>query len=86
MSVVILAAGAARACIPIFKVLHTLAGKPMVQHVIDAATKLGAVQVHLVWRPRWRVVKQTPKDDKPNCASGGTVVAQSRHAAGRALL
>jgi bifunctional UDP-N-acetylglucosamine pyrophosphorylase/glucosamine-1-phosphate N-acetyltransferase len=31
------------------KVLHTLAGKPMVQHVIDAANDLGARQVHLVY-------------------------------------
>ncbi|WP_338402825.1 2-oxo acid dehydrogenase subunit E2, partial [Pantoea agglomerans] len=31
------------------KVLHTLAGKPMVQHVIDAAKGLGAQQVHLVY-------------------------------------
>lgn len=42
MSVVILAAGkGTRMYSDIPKVLHTLAGKPMVQHVIDAATKLG---------------------------------------------
>ena len=35
------------------KVLHTLAGKPMVQHVIDAANELGARQVHGL-RPRRR--------------------------------
>lgn len=28
------------------KVLHTLAGKAMVQHVIDAANELGAAHVH----------------------------------------
>ncbi len=28
---------------------HTLAGKPMVQHVIDAANMMGARQVHLVY-------------------------------------
>ncbi|TQS52546.1 bifunctional N-acetylglucosamine-1-phosphate uridyltransferase/glucosamine-1-phosphate acetyltransferase, partial [Salmonella enterica subsp. enterica serovar Typhimurium] len=50
MSVVILAAGkGTRMYSDIPKVLHTLAGKPMVQHVIDAATKLGAAQVHLVY-------------------------------------
>ncbi|GAJ68078.1 N-acetylglucosamine-1-phosphate uridyltransferase/glucosamine-1-phosphate N-acetyltransferase [Edwardsiella piscicida] len=31
------------------KVLHPLAGKPMVQHVIDSALTLGARQVHLVY-------------------------------------
>ncbi|AIX49789.1 MULTISPECIES: bifunctional UDP-N-acetylglucosamine diphosphorylase/glucosamine-1-phosphate N-acetyltransferase GlmU [Pantoea] len=50
MSVVILAAGkGTRMYSDLPKVLHTLAGKPMVQHVIDAATGLGARQVHLVY-------------------------------------
>ena len=50
MSVVILAAGkGTRMYSDLPKVLHTLAGKPMVQHVIDAATGLGAQQVHLVY-------------------------------------
>lgn len=50
MSVVILAAGkGTRMYSEIPKVLHLLAGKPMVQHVIDAATKLGAQNVHLVY-------------------------------------
>lgn len=31
------------------KVLHTLAGKPMVQHVIDTCKSLGAKNVHLVY-------------------------------------
>ena len=43
MSVVILAAGkGTRMYSDLPKVLHTLAGKPMVQHVIDAANELGA--------------------------------------------
>lgn len=43
MSVVILAAGkGTRMYSDLPKVLHTLAGKPMVQHVIDAANDLGA--------------------------------------------
>lgn len=50
MSVVILAAGkGTRMYSDLPKVLHTLAGKPMVQHVIDAAGELGARQVHLVY-------------------------------------
>lgn len=50
MSVVILAAGkGTRMYSDLPKVLHTLAGKPMVQHVIDAATGLGAQRIHLVY-------------------------------------
>lgn len=50
MSVVILAAGkGTRMYSNLPKVLHTLAGKPMVQHVIDAATGLGARHIHLVY-------------------------------------
>ena len=50
MSVVILAAGkGTRMYSDLPKVLHTLAGKPMVQHVIDAANELGATHVHLVY-------------------------------------
>lgn len=50
MSVVILAAGkGTRMYSDLPKVLHTLAGKPMVQHVIDAATGLGAHHIHLVY-------------------------------------
>ena len=42
MSVVILAAGkGTRMYSDLPKVLHSLAGKPMVQHVIDAAKELG---------------------------------------------
>ncbi len=45
MSVVILAAGkGTRMYSDLPKVLHTLAGKAMVQHVIDAANELGAAQ------------------------------------------
>jgi len=52
MSVVILAAGkGTRMYSDVPKVLHPLAGKPMVQHVIDTAMKLGAQQVNLVYGP-----------------------------------
>lgn len=45
MSVVILAAGkGTRMYSDLPKVLHRLAGKPMVQHVIDAANELGPVR------------------------------------------
>ncbi len=60
----------------------------MVQHVIDATTKLGAAQVHLVYGPRWRVVKTDPeKDDKLNWVLQAEQLGnRSRNAAGRALL
>ena len=31
------------------KVLHPIAGKPMVKHVIDTAKQLGARNIHLVY-------------------------------------
>ena len=50
MSVVILAAGkGTRMYSDLPKVLHSLAGKPMVQHVIDTAKALQAQNIHLVY-------------------------------------
>lgn len=50
LSVVILAAGkGTRMHSSLPKVLHPIAGKAMVQHVIDTARVIGAVQVHLVY-------------------------------------
>ena len=50
MSVVILAAGkGTRMYSDLPKVLHSLAGKPMVQHVIDTANVLEAKNIHLVY-------------------------------------
>ncbi|WP_413721763.1 bifunctional UDP-N-acetylglucosamine diphosphorylase/glucosamine-1-phosphate N-acetyltransferase GlmU [Sodalis sp. RH23] len=50
MSVVILAAGkGTRMYSDLPKVLHPLAGKPLVRHVIDAAAALGAARIHLVY-------------------------------------
>lgn len=67
MSVVILAAGkGTRMYSDLPKVLHTLAGKPMVQHVIDAANELGATHVHLVYGHGGDLLKQTLKDGNLN--------------------
>jgi bifunctional UDP-N-acetylglucosamine pyrophosphorylase / glucosamine-1-phosphate N-acetyltransferase len=67
MSVVILAAGkGTRMYSDLPKVLHTLAGKPMVQHVIDAANELGASQVHLVYGHGGDLLKKTLSDDNLN--------------------
>lgn len=63
MSVVILAAGkGTRMYSDLPKVLHTLAGKPMVQHVIDAANNLGAQRVHLVYGHGGDLLKNTLGD------------------------
>ncbi|BDH47781.1 bifunctional protein GlmU [Salmonella enterica subsp. enterica serovar Choleraesuis] len=67
MSVVILAAGkGTRMYSDLPKVLHTLAGKPMVSHVIDAATQLGARQVHLVYGHGGDLLKQALHNDRLN--------------------
>lgn len=67
MSVVILAAGkGTRMYSDLPKVLHTLAGKPMVQHVIDAAKGLGAQQVHLVYGHGGDQLKATLTDSAVN--------------------
>ncbi|MCS2170859.1 bifunctional UDP-N-acetylglucosamine diphosphorylase/glucosamine-1-phosphate N-acetyltransferase GlmU [Scandinavium sp. TWS1a] len=67
MSVVILAAGkGTRMYSDLPKVLHTLAGKPMVQHVIDAADELGASQVHLVYGHGGELLKQTLSESNLN--------------------
>ncbi|CNC67188.1 bifunctional N-acetylglucosamine-1-phosphate uridyltransferase/glucosamine-1-phosphate acetyltransferase [Yersinia frederiksenii] len=67
MSVVILAAGkGTRMYSDLPKVLHPLAGKPMVQHVIDAAMKLGAQNVHLVYGHGGELLKNTLTDPALN--------------------
>ncbi|MGX2956199.1 bifunctional UDP-N-acetylglucosamine diphosphorylase/glucosamine-1-phosphate N-acetyltransferase GlmU [Ursidibacter arcticus] len=50
LSVVILAAGkGTRMYSDLPKVLHPIAGKPMVKHVIDTAKQLDAKQIHLIY-------------------------------------
>lgn len=67
MSVVILAAGkGTRMYSDLPKVLHRLAGKPMVQHVIDAATQLGADKVHLVYGHGGDLLQSTLTDPALN--------------------
>ncbi|WP_416261305.1 bifunctional UDP-N-acetylglucosamine diphosphorylase/glucosamine-1-phosphate N-acetyltransferase GlmU [Gibbsiella quercinecans] len=67
MSVVILAAGkGTRMYSDLPKVLHPLAGKPMVQHVIDAAMKLGAKNLHLVYGHGSDLLKSTLQDGALN--------------------
>ncbi|WP_130832879.1 bifunctional UDP-N-acetylglucosamine diphosphorylase/glucosamine-1-phosphate N-acetyltransferase GlmU [[Erwinia] mediterraneensis] len=67
MSVVILAAGkGTRMYSDLPKVLHTLAGKPMVQHVIDAAKGLGARHIHLVYGHGGERLKNTLADNDLN--------------------
>ena len=67
MSVVILAAGkGTRMYSERPKVLHTLAGKPMVQHVIDAANGVGANRVHLVYGHGGELLQSTLTDASLN--------------------
>ena len=59
LHVVILAAGQGkrmRSDLP--KVLHPLAGRPLLSHVIDAASGLGAVRVHVVYGHGGGVVRE----------------------------
>ena len=67
MSVVILAAGkGTRMYSDLPKVLHLLAGKPMVQHVIDAAKVLNAQQINLVYGHGGDLLKSTLDDASLN--------------------
>ncbi len=64
LSVVILAAGKGtrmRSSLP--KVLHAIADKPMVSHVIDSARQLGAVNIYVVYGFGGEVLKATLTTD-----------------------
>ncbi|MBY6199414.1 bifunctional UDP-N-acetylglucosamine diphosphorylase/glucosamine-1-phosphate N-acetyltransferase GlmU [Vibrio hangzhouensis] len=48
------------------KVLHTLAGKPMVKHVIDTCEGLGSQNVHLVYGHGGEMMQAALKDERVN--------------------
>ncbi len=50
------------------KVLHTLAGKPMVKHVIDTCNGLGAQNIHLVYGHGGDQMKSTLAEEQVNWA------------------
>lgn len=67
LSVVILAAGQGtrmRSALP--KVLHRIASKPLVQHVIDTGRSLGSESIHLVYGHGGDLVKETINGDDLN--------------------
>ncbi|WP_439328330.1 bifunctional UDP-N-acetylglucosamine diphosphorylase/glucosamine-1-phosphate N-acetyltransferase GlmU [Lonepinella sp. BR2357] len=67
LSVVILAAGkGTRMYSDLPKVLHNVAGKPMVKHVIDTAKQLNAEQIHLIYGHGADLLKQRLADEPVN--------------------
>lgn len=67
LSVVILAAGkGTRMYSDLPKVLHKVAGKPMVKHVIDTAKQLNAEQIHLIYGHGADLLKQCLADEPVN--------------------
>ncbi len=67
IQVIILAAGkGTRMYSSLPKVLHSLAGKPLVQHVIDSARKLDAKDITLVYGHGAELVKNTITDPQLN--------------------
>jgi len=64
LSVVILAAGqGTRMCSKLPKVLHRIAGKPLVEHVVDTARSLGSEDIHLVYGHGGEQVKNSISGD-----------------------
>ena len=67
LSVVILSAGkGTRMYSDLPKVLHKIAGKPMVKHVIDTAKQLNAAQIHLIYGHGADLLKQRLADEPVN--------------------
>ncbi|MDU8923421.1 bifunctional UDP-N-acetylglucosamine diphosphorylase/glucosamine-1-phosphate N-acetyltransferase GlmU [Pasteurellaceae bacterium LIM206] len=67
LSVVILAAGkGTRMYSDLPKVLHKVAGKPMVKHVIDTVKQLGAQRIHLVYGHGAELLKARLGDEPVN--------------------
>ncbi|PJG84334.1 bifunctional UDP-N-acetylglucosamine diphosphorylase/glucosamine-1-phosphate N-acetyltransferase GlmU [Conservatibacter flavescens] len=67
LSVVILAAGkGTRMYSDLPKVLHQVAGKPMVKHVIDTAKNLNAENIHLIYGHGGDVMQAHLKDEPVN--------------------
>jgi len=67
LHVVILAAGqGSRMKSDLPKVVHRLAGKPMLQHVIDTASQLDAEKIHIVIGHGAEIVKETIHDENIN--------------------
>lgn len=67
LSVVILAAGkGTRMYSDLPKVLHPIAGKPMVKHVIDTAKQLEAKHIHLIYGHGGELLKQRLADEPVN--------------------
>ena len=67
LSVVILAAGkGTRMYSDLPKVLHKIAGKPMIKHVIDTAKQLNAAQIHLIYGHGADLLKQRLADEPVN--------------------
>lgn len=68
LHVVILAAGqGSRMKSKLPKVLHKVAGKPMLQHVLDTANNVGADKIHVVVGHGADIVKDTINDDVNWC-------------------
>lgn len=81
LEILILAAGKGtrmRSTLP--KVLHKLAGKPLLAHVVDTAHELGAAQVCVVYGFGGDAVPQSMRDDKLTF-----VVQSEQHGTGHAV-
>ncbi|OOF59554.1 bifunctional UDP-N-acetylglucosamine diphosphorylase/glucosamine-1-phosphate N-acetyltransferase GlmU [Rodentibacter myodis] len=67
LSAVILAAGkGTRMYSDLPKVLHTVAGKPMVKHVIDTVNSLGTENVHLIYGHGGELMRERLANEKVN--------------------